>query len=216
MLSRKLVVILCFLFTAGAHASDWANYRLTLTNATAHQVITPPLIVVHHTDFSLFSVGTVASAGLVTLAETGNNSELNADISGAHGVITTIAANAVIPPGQHASFDFHAPRRAHLSLAGMLATTNDGFAGLNDVALPKHGSTRYYAYAYDAGAEMNNESCAYVPGPPCPPDSGNLTTAHGEGFISIHSGIHGGGDLDPRQLDWHGPEAIVTIERILN
>lgn len=215
MLIRKILITLCFIFTASAHADDWANYRLTVTNATTHQVITPPLIVVHRAGFSLFSVGTVASAGLVTLAETGNNSELNADVSGARGVITSIAASEAIPPGQHASFDFRAPNKAHVSLVGMLATTNDGFAGLNDVALPKHGG-HYFAYAYDAGSEMNNESCAYVPGPPCPPDSGNLRTDHGEGFISIHNGIHGGSDLNPKQLDWRGPVAIVAIKRIRN
>lgn len=213
MFTRNILITLCFIFAASAHARDWANYRLTLTNATTHQIITPPLIVVHRDDFSLFSVGAVASAGLVTLAETGNNSELNADVSGARGVIATIAANQAIPPGQHASFEFRAPHTAHVSLAGMLATTNDGFAGLNDVALPKHDK-HYFVYAYDAGAEMNNENCAYVPGPPCSPDSGNLTTAHGEGFISIHNGIHGGGDLNPKQLDWRGPVAVITIERI--
>lgn len=215
MLIRNLLLTLCLAFAASAHANGWTNYRITITNATAGQVITPPLVVLHRAGFSLFSVGDTASPGLVTLAETGNNSELNAEVSGAHGVFSTLAATDVIPFGHSASFTFSAPNRAHLSLAGMLATTNDGFAGLKDVALPKR-EAHYYAYAYDAGSELNNESCAYVPGPPCPPDSGNLRTDHGEGFISIHNGIHGGSDLNPKQLDWRGPVAVISIERMHN
>lgn len=213
MFTRKILIVLCAMFAASAHADSWSNYRITISNATAHQVMTPPLIVVHRMSFNLFSVGSPASPGLVTLAETGNNSELNAEVGGAPGVINTVAGGAVIPYGQSASINVSAPHKARLSLTAMLATTNDGFAGLNDVALPKH-KTHYYAYAYDAGSELNNESCAYVPGPPCPADSGNLRTDHGEGFISVHNGIHGGSDLNPKQLDWRGPVAVVTIERI--
>lgn len=215
MSTRSLLFTLLFSVIASVHAGDWSDYRLTIRNATTHQVITPPLIVVHRGDFRLFNVGSAASDGLIALAETGNNAVLNAEVSGDSGVLSTIAATDVIPYGQSASFDFSAPSMAHVSLAGMLATTNDGFAGLDDVALPKR-SAHYYVFAYDAGSEMNNESCAYVPGPPCPADSGNARTDSGEGFISIHNGIHGGSDLNPKQLDWRGPVAVITIERIKN
>lgn len=210
---RHVLITTLLFLSATAQAGDWADYRITITNATAKQVLTPPLIVVHSAKFSLFQVGSPASPGLATLAETGNNTDLNAEVSGTQGVFSSIAGNAVIPYGQSASFSFSAPKKAHISLAAMLATTNDGFAGLNDVALPKRGA-HYYAFAYDAGSELNNESCAYVPGPPCAPDSGNLRTDHGEGFISIHNGIHGGSDLNPKQLDWRGPVAIIRIQRI--
>lgn len=196
-----------------AQAGDWSDYRITITNATAHQVITPPLIAVHSDRFNLFTVGSVASDGLATLAETGNNAILNAEVSGNRGVFSTIAGSDVIVYGQSASFDFSAPNKAHVSLAAMLATTNDGFAGLNNVELPKE-SAHYYAFAYDAGSEMNNESCSHIPGPPCAPDSGNARTESGEGFISVHNGIHGGSDLNPKHLDWRGPVAVITIERI--
>ena len=96
----------------------------------------------------------------------------------------------------------------------MLATTNDGYAALNSVALPKN-TTSYFAYVYDAGSESNNESCAYIPGPPCAGNSGNISD-DGEGFISLHNGVHGGGDLNIKHLDWRGPVAIVTVSRIRN
>lgn len=38
-----------------AMASDWATYKVTVTNASNHQVLTPPLVVTHSPDFSLFS-----------------------------------------------------------------------------------------------------------------------------------------------------------------
>jgi len=49
--------------------------------------------------------------------------------------------------------------------------------------------------------------------PPC----GNKffrDTAGAEGFVHVHSGIHGIGDLDPETLDWHNPVAEVTIRRV--
>jgi hypothetical protein len=49
----------------------------------------------------------------------------------------------------------------------MLVTTNDGFYGANAVQVPRHGSRVVYSVAWDAGTEENNESCAFVPGPPC-------------------------------------------------
>ncbi|MEJ2361640.1 MAG: spondin domain-containing protein [Gammaproteobacteria bacterium] len=140
MFTRTVLLSLCLVFTASAYAGDWADYRITIRNATAGQVLTPPLIVVHRPGFSLFTVGTTASPGLVSLAETGNNSNLNAEVSGTDGVISTLAATDVIPFGHMASFTFSAPNKAHISLAAMLATTNDGFAGLKDVALPKRSA----------------------------------------------------------------------------
>ena len=35
-----------------------------------------------------------------------------------------------------------------------------------------------------------------------------------EGFVHIHAGIAGGGDLDPAATDWNNPVALVHIERI--
>lgn len=196
-----------------AMADRMQTYRVTITNATAHQVITPPLVVAHRHGFRLFQVGEAASEGLVTLAETGDNLQLLGEVDGAHGVYSAVAGSAPIPYGQSVSIEIKAPRFALISIAGMLATTNDGFAGINGMPLPlRHSHTM--AHAYDAGSEMNNESCSHIPGPPCPPESGNARTESGEGFIAIHNGIHGGSDLDPKQLDWRGPVAVVSVTRI--
>lgn len=196
-----------------AHAGDWSTYRVTITNATAHQVLTPPLLVTHNSQFELFSIGSPASEALATQAESGNPEPLHMEAAGSHGVFDSITGTDVIAYGQSASFDISAPKKGNLSVTAMLATTNDGFAAISGVALPKR-SARYFAYAYDAGSEANNESCSHVPGPPCAEDSGNERTAHGEGFVTIHNGIHGGSDLNPKQLDWRGPVAVITIQRL--
>lgn len=194
-------------------ADGWATYQVTITNATSHQVLTPPLVVTHNDNFQLFTVGGTASDGLVLQAETGDPSLLYSEVSNAHGVQETVTGSAPILYGQSATFEINARKNTMLSLTSMLATTNDGFAALNSVELPKKSET-YYAYAYDAGSEMNNESCSHIPGPPCAADSGNARTESGEGFISIHNGVHGGSDLNPKHLDWRGPVAVITITRI--
>jgi len=211
------MVVLLAMGTMGScsvMASDWNNYRVTITNATSHHVITPPLIVIHNRHFNLFEVATVASDGLATQAETGNNSVLYNEVDGARGVYNVISGSGVIVYGNKASFDFRAPKNAKISMAGMLATSNDAFAAILGKNLPKKSVT-YMASTYDAGSEVNNESCAYIPGPPCAENSGNLRATDGaEGFITIHGGIKGGSDLNPAHLDWRGATAIVTIDRI--
>lgn len=193
-------------------ADDWANYEVTITNATNHQVLTPPLLVTHNDKFQLFSVGNPASDGLVLQAETGDPSVLYGEVNGARGVNEVVTGRAPIVYGQSATFQISARKKSLLSFSAMLATTNDGFAALNAVPLPKD-SAQYFAFAYDAGSEMNNENCSYIPGPPCTPESGNARTETGEGFIAIHNGIYGGSDLNPKHLDWRGPVAVITITR---
>lgn len=193
-------------------AGDWNNYTVTISNATSHQVLTPPLLVTHNEKFQLFSVAQPASDGLVLQAETGDPSVLYGEVSGARGVKDVVTGAAPILYGQSATFQISANKKSRLSFSAMLATTNDGFAALNAVPLPKD-SAQYFAFAYDAGSEMNNENCSYIPGPPCPADSGNARTETGEGFISIHNGIYGGSDLNPKHLDWRGPVAVITITR---
>lgn len=213
---KKLVGICVLLAMASSHvmASDWKNYRVTITNATSHHVITPPLIVVHNRKFKLFEVTEAASDGLATQAETGSPAGLYNEVSGAHGVYDVITGTDVIVYGNKATFEISAPKNAMISMTAMLATSNDAFTAISGKALPKK-SVSYMASTYDAGSEANNESCAYVPGPPCAGDSGNARATEGaEGFITIHGGIKGGSDLNPAHLDWRGATSIVSITRI--
>ena len=206
-------ITLGLLISANAIASDDVRqYEVSITNATTHHVFTPTLLATHKSSVSLFSVGHAASAGLVQQAETGDPSLLLAETQAKYGVTDTLVGG-FIPHGNTTTYTITAKKRSRLSLTAMLATTNDAFVALNGVALPKKSAT-YYARVYDAGSEANNEDCAYIPGPPCAPTSGNARTDSSEGHISIHNGIHGTGSLSAAALDWRGPAAIVTIKKL--
>jgi hypothetical protein len=100
----------------------------------------------------------------------------------------------------------------HVSIGSMLGATNDAFFGLSGVRLPKGGHTvTYMANAYDAGSETNDELMSTVAGLG---GEGYSPNDSGEGFIHIHSGIHGVGDAIPADLDWRNPVAKITIKRV--
>lgn len=212
---KQVLVLFALLLASStsAMAGGYHTYRITVSNATAKHVITPPLAAVHSRGVHLFRIGQAASEGLAIQAETGDNQPLYQELSVAEGVFNVVATSTPVVYGNSLSFDIRAPRHARLSLTGMLATTNDAFAALDGVRLPKRQAT-YLVYAFDAGSETNNELCAYIPGPPCAPTSGNARTAQGEGFVTIHKGVHGVGDLDAVALDWRGPVASITISRV--
>ena len=209
------ILSLTLLVNISAHADGVKQYEISITNATALHVFTPTFIATHSAGISLFTVGLPSSDGLAHQAETGDPSIILAETQARYGVFDTVIGG-LIPGGATSSFTITAPKKAHLSLTAMLATTNDSFVALNNVRLPKKSST-YIALIYDAGSEANNEDCAFIPGPPCAEGSGNARATEGsEGFISISNGIHGQGDLTPQDLDWNNPGAIVTITRIDN
>ena len=208
------IFILLAMGTSSVLAGDWNNYRVTITNATSHHVITPPLIVIHNQKFKLFEVATTASEGLSIQAETGDPSVLYGEVNGARGVYNATTGDNVIIYGNKASYNIRAPKKAVISMTAMLASSNDAFTAISGMALPKN-SVNYMASTYDAGSEANNESCAFIPGPPCSELSGNeRATVGAEGFITVHGGIKGGNDLNPAHFDWRDATAIVTIERI--
>jgi hypothetical protein len=104
-----------------------------------------------------------------------------------------------------------------ISLAGMLVSTNDAFVGLDGYTLPfglfnSLKDTSIDAPAFDAGSEANTESCAHIPGPPCG-SPGVRVTDGAEGFVHVHRGIQGVGELDASTKDWRNPVARISIER---
>ena len=101
----------------------------------------------------------------------------------------------------------------HVSVASMLIPTNDAFFTLNVIKGASGKKTVVVmASAWDAGSEPNDELCANIPGPVCG-GAGGSPGAGGEGFVHIHAGIHGMGDLDPAERDWRNPVARITISR---
>ncbi len=188
-------------------------YEVTITNLTRGQIFSPVLAVTHTRNQTLFTTGEAATPELAALAQDANADSLTDLLSSTEGVHEIVHGADVILPGKSETLIINSYHRARfISLVSMLVSTNDAFMAINRVKLPRR-SSMMTAPAYDAGAEANDESCAYIPGPPC----GNANSASdkdGEGFVHIHSGIHGIGDLNTAQHDWRNPVAKISVRRI--
>ncbi|MDH5509717.1 MAG: spondin domain-containing protein [Nitrospinota bacterium] len=188
-------------------------FHCTIKNLTPGQIFTPPILILHGKDYSLFTPGGVASPGLTWLAEDGVATTLLEELRANPGVTDVITSSQEVHPGKSITIEFIATANSMLSATGMLETTNDAFLGARNLTLPESGSSTVKISAYDAGTEENNELCAYVPGPPC---GSNKRALNGEGTIHMHVGILGVGDLAPGVYGWEGDVAEIVITAIDN
>ena len=109
----------------------------------------------------------------------------------------------------------------YISVASMLIPTNDGFFALNAERLPLgQRSAVFTSPVYDSGTEQNDEACASIPGPffaECGgPGGGGAPEGSEEGYVHVHAGIHGIGDLDASARDWRNPAARIIIRPMMN
>ncbi len=209
------IVCVCLLgFSLSATASNKViEYEVTITNITSGQTFTPIMLATHQGSLSLFKVGTAVSPELATLAESGNIQPLVAALLATNRVTYTQSNGALLAPGKSVTLRIKAGKKErYFSIAAMLIPTNDAFFSLNRVRLPFHKAV-HVAYAYDAGSEPNDELCVNIPGPVCG-GIGGSPSASGEGFVHIHSGIHGIGDLRANIYDWRNPTAKIVVRRI--
>ncbi|MGB5198416.1 MAG: spondin domain-containing protein [Sedimenticolaceae bacterium] len=199
-----------------------AEYLVTISNLTKGQVFSPPVLATHNSSVSIFTPGSRASEELVDVAENGNGVPLADSLSRLPQVFEAIAEMQpilpLIDPDDAVAFEIHSRGRFdRFSMVSMLVNTNDAFLAIDSVELPsRRGSSRsYYAIAYDAGSESNNEECAFIPGPACAAESGNERHPEdAEEFIYVHNGVHGIADLVPKDYDWRNPVAEVVIKRV--
>ena len=218
-----IMLILILILTSGLAFADQERYKkkyeITITNLTRGQVFSPPIVINHNSNFSLFTLGEEASDELAALAE-GGDTGLLVDLIG--GVYPYAVAGGPIMPGDSESVTLEISKRGGsslISVAGMLVTTNDAFLAVRDIWFLGKGKVIVKALAYDAGSEQNSEDCDYIPGPPCG-NSPAHDPADSEGYVHIHAGIHGIGPegqdprVDPAEHDWRNPVAQITIRRI--
>ena len=201
-------------------------YQVTIHNLTYGQPFTPPLLATHRHGVRIFRAGSIASEGIMQLAENGNGAPLAAALEADSRVSRVEAAMAPVMPGSSLTVmvggDVHARR---LSWASMLICTNDGFTGLRGVRLPSRvGQKKTYTVGgYDAGTERNTEDFTDLVAP-CPLLTGVSTDEMGTGAsnpalaeggrIRHHRGITGADDLVPSIHGWKGPVARIVVERI--
>ncbi|MEM7412869.1 MAG: spondin domain-containing protein [Myxococcota bacterium] len=213
------------LLATPAFADSGARYRVTVTNITKGQTFTPILVTTHSPRIGLFEPGTPASPELEVLAEDGGTGPLTELLEGLGSrlVADVETIPGLLAPGESRSVEIRARRRSRLSAAAMLIPTNDTFFGLDTVRLPLYGSATYYAPAYDAGTEENDQNCANMPGPRCDGDGLSAEPAEGdEGFVAIGNGFHDIGTVDaegneilgPFVYDWRNPVVRIDVQRL--
>ena len=210
--------------TAPARAADddheGARFEVTITNLTRGQQFTPILVAVHKPTVKLFELGKPASTELATLAEEGNTAPLKAALSALPDTAQVVTGNGLTNPGASVTLIVDGRRGfGFLSVAAMLIPTNDAFFALNGVALPRGNDVlTLTAPAYDSGSERNDELCVSIPGPSfaeCGGSGGGGAPVGGEeGYVHIHAGIHGIGNLLAATRDWRNPVALITVRRM--
>jgi hypothetical protein len=200
-------------------ASAQDMYQVKITNLTPGQAFTPFLLATHSMDVNLFLPGTMASAELRAIAEGGDVSGMKMMLEGmmGMGVMSVMAGDSFTTPGVTTEFMISGMYGYRVSLVSMLIPTNDTFVGAN-MMLPMEGGMMGYAYAYDAGTEMNDELCSSIPNPAGYPECDamgmGMAIGMGEGGIVISNGINGHGDFMPMDRDWKNPVARITITKM--
>jgi len=190
-----------------------ASYTVTVRNLTYLQVLSPVLAATHSNDVALFQAGHPASPGLTAVAEGGNPTLLQSELDGLSAVTGTSTSGGPVPPASEVSFTVDGSA-GYISVVSMLVNTNDALMVVNTADLPTEpGETvKLYARSYDAGTETNDEMCSNIPGPACG-GAGESPNDDGEGFVHIHRGLQGVGDLDSARQAWTDPVAVVTVTR---
>ena len=177
--------------SSGGSAST-PSYELTITNLTTGQPVTPLAVVLHTSAYQGFAAGISASIGLEMLAESGSNTQFLADATADASVMNTASGAGLLLPGTSETITITAADSTgiELTILGMLAATNDGFAGTSGLSLANLvvGATQVVTLpAYDAGTEANTETTATVPAL----GSGAFTAARDDvnDFVTIHRGV---------------------------
>lgn len=217
-ISKKIMAaVICsgLVYSSFAQADGRANYEVTITNLTRAQAFTPIVVASHRKGVRIFELGAEASTELSIIAEDGDPGPLSEALEANRKVVDVANSSGLLMPGDSVTITVSAGRGARqISLASMMIPTNDSFIALNGVRAPRNGKTRvYHSPGYDAGSELNDESCLNIPGPVCG-GAGHSPEADGEGYVHISGGIAGIADLAAETYDWRNPTAKIVIKRV--
>ena len=203
--------------------------EVTITNMTTGQPFAPPIVASHSPDMHLFKMGETATPALEKLAETGMSDELVKMLEHKATDIKAGGMDNKIMPGKSATYKVKCKPGDVVSVAGMVAATNDGFFGVDgakpdaamkddamkagekgpaDDAMMKDGKMTMMVKAMDAGTEENTEKKSDTAAPDM--GKGHPATTPPQP-ISEHKGIMGTGDLDKAMFGWDGPVAKIEM-----
>ncbi|KAL3917080.1 MAG: hypothetical protein SGILL_004880 [Bacillariaceae sp.] len=160
----------------------------------------------------------MASGELARLAEDGSPGQLADLYSPMPGVNDAFVFNTGAPyfGGETLEITVEVSRDYPLvTIASMAINTNDAFVALNGCRV--YNGLVLDEPALDAGSEENDELCANIPGPACAMDDGTNPNGNSgeneEGFVHVHRGFHGVGDLTEARYDWRNPMMRVEVSR---
>jgi hypothetical protein len=194
-------------FAAVPSVAGAADYDVTVYNLS-NQIFSPPIVVTHNSNVSVFVPGDAPSDELAALAEDADAAGLIALLGTTAGVRDVNVGGDVILPGQAMTVRVEAGGNQRVfTVLGMMVTTNDSFYSAGGAVLQ---SATFYGDAWDAGSEANTLDCAHIPGPPCG-NPGVRVTNGAEGAVKISEGINRG---DLRPLDWRNPVVKVSVQRV--
>ena len=193
---------------------DIRTYAVSITNLTRGVSFTPIMVATHREGFRLYNLGAPPSDALADMAESGNTGPLAAIIN-ATPKARTASSSGLLEAGKTVTVTVASLKESNtMSLAAMMLPTNDGFVGVTNVPLPKGKQVlTYLSNGHDAGSEPNDELCSNIPGPTCRGQGGSPGVG-GEGFVHIHAGIHGIGNLEASEYDWRNPIARITVRQV--
>ena len=165
------------------------TYEVSVTNLTAAQPLSPISIMLHGSDFRVWSAGSTASEALETLAEAGDSSALVA----LDGVLVSSNGDAPLAPGSTETLEIAIDETTglNMSVVTMLVNTNDAFTGSTGISLDAMavGDTNSWSLvAYDAGTEANSEMASTIPGP-AGGGAGFDATRDDVNYVHIHPGV---------------------------
>lgn len=214
--ARAILAAGLAVFSVPAFAGGSTTYHVTVTNLTHSINFTPILVASQRRPVSILELGAPASDELAAIAEGGNIAPLMARLEADPQVVDVQHSSGLLAPGQSVTVVVAAARGAgYISLASMMLPTNDGFIALDGVKAGGKHAEIYFSPGYDAGSEANDELCANIPGPTCGgAGESPIASPLDEGYVHVHRGIHGVGNLDAATYDWRNPVAKIAIVRV--
>ena len=195
------------------------KYEVSVTNLTAGQPMAPAIVVLHSSDYKMYTLGENASVALEQLAEGGDNSALLTEAQATTNVDEAVSVGALLKPGKSLSVTVEGDDD-YLTFAGMLVNTNDGFVALESYHIShlEKGEVETLSLStYDAGSEANSETAATVPAQGG--EGFNTARDDANSVIRLHSGVVTADDgLSSSALSaihrFDNPTAQLTITRI--
>ncbi len=200
-----------------------ATFEVAVTNLTNAQPLSPIAVIAHQLGYSVFEIGTAATAGLEELAEGGDNTALLAEANADALVAATASGAAPIGPGGSETISIEVLESElpglTLSTSTMLVNTNDAISGINSVelsSLATGDSVSLQSIAYDAGTEANTEAAAHIPGPAGGGEGFNTARDDLADRVAMHSGVvsQDDGKLTSDLTGQHRFDNPVTTTRI--